>query len=700
MRDTPEVDKGLILSELLDGIFICKKSGEVVYSNPVFAKMLGYSSEAISAKNLAKEIIERELEWKALVSLLEQGSVIQDYEIRFKKADGSRACISLSATNFRDDSGIPIGLVAVARDISTRKGVENELREKAFRIDVMNRIARLVSSSMDVRTALQCTSEELRKLMSYDQIMLGITEEKGRHVEIIVPDQADSRQAKPLGKVLYEGSIVEKLRFGKSAIVIEKEANRKLFAEFEAMDSSKFSSMLAVPLTSRGRILGALTVAHSKPGEYNWESAETLEMVADQLAGLLDSIVLFKTLEHKIKLADGLIRSGVELQKAITTEQIYAAISSHIRDVVEYNDLSFYLVDLQRKRIYPVYAVGLEAEATMAADGGLDEGIVGIVARTGKAEFVDDVDADPRSADVPGTAKAHNAMLAIPLMGPDRVLGVLELYRNKGNYFSQQDLEAGLLFAQQASIALSNARLVSKLQEANKEIEMLNDLMFHDINNYNFATLNYIDAIATSKDVPEAHKPFLEKSLQLIRQNAKLIENVKKLTKIGVMNANDFVPVNLSDVLRKVASALQTSSPGKRVTVTLKLPESDAYIMANSLVEELFMNLMNNSVKYDPHEEVELEAECAKTLEDGKPVWKVSVADHGYGIPDDLKAKLFQKYVRLKPDPKIQGTGLGLSICKALADKFAGRIWVEDRVPGKSELGSKFCVVFSAAKPR
>jgi len=105
-------------------------------------------------------------------------------------------------------------------------------------------------------------------------------------------------------------------------------------------------------------------------------------------------------------------------------------------------------------------------------------------------------------------------------------------------------------------------------------------------------------------------------------------------------------------------------------------------------------------VKYDPHEEVELEAECAKTLEDGKPVWKVSVADHGYGIQDDLKAKLFQKYVRLKPDPKIQGTGLGLSICKALADKFAGRIWVEDRVPGKSELGSKFCVVFSAAKPR
>jgi signal transduction histidine kinase len=52
----------------------------------------------------------------------------------------------------------------------------------------------------------------------------------------------------------------------------------------------------------------------------------------------------------------------------------------------------------------------------------------------------------------------------------------------------------------------------------------------------------------------------------------------------------------------------------------------------------------------------------------------------------------------LKTDPKTPGTGLGLSICRALVDKFGGRIWVEDRVPGKSELGAKFCVTLPAAK--
>jgi len=107
---------------------------------------------------------------------------------------------------------------------------------------------------------------------------------------------------------------------------------------------------------------------------------------------------------------------------------------------------------------------------------------------------------------------------------------------------------------------------------------------------------------------------------------------------------------------------------------------------------------LSNSVKYDPNQEIEIDISCEKVVEDGKNVWKVAISDRGNGIPDDKKSMLFQKYVRLKPDPKISGTGLGLSICRALADKFGGRIWVEDRVPSKSELGARFCVMLPAAK--
>ena len=222
--------------------------------------------------------------------------------------------------------------------------------------------------------------------------------------------------------------------------------------------------------------------------------------------------------------------------------------------------------------------------------------------------------------------------------------------------------------------------------------------MFHDINNYNFATLNYIETVFRAKTVPPELEEKLEKALHLIRQNSKLIESVKKLTKIGIISDEDLAPVNLKDALVKVTSGMAHASPSKTISIDLKLPESDAIVMANSLLDELFVNIISNAVKYDPHEEVEIDVSCTKTLEEGQAYWKVTISDRGPGIPSEKKDLLFQKYVRLKPDSKISGSGLGLSIVRALADKFRGRVWAEDRVPGKSELGTRFCVELPVAK--
>ncbi len=692
------IDKVELLTGLSDGIVVCTKEGDIVYSNPAFARILGRSQDDIKTTNLAKDLVDRNIEWKAMVSMLDQGGLVEDYEIKFKKADGSRICASISASLMRDAAGQLVGIAIVLRDITTRKRIEHDLRDKAFRIDVINKIARVSATDPDVRRhALVHISSELRKLMNFDLITLGITEQNGRHVEVILPDLEKPDTSSSLGTVPFEGSIVEEIKFNKSAIIVGKDLGKKTYTELGVVDVSRYSSMLCVSLTSRGQSIGSLNIYHPKLNEYNLETADTLQMVADQIAGLVDNLVLVSYLEKRVKLQETLVISGVGLQKAINKQQIYAAIASNLREVIGYTELSIYLVDWSKRMIYPVYAVGSYADEVMASPGTVDEGVVGVVAKSGKAEFMDDVDSDPRSFDIPGVPLAHDSLLAIPLINPEGVIGVLELYRPKGHVFTNSDLEAGKLFAQQASVALSNANLVSKLQEANKEIELLNDLMFHDINNFNFATLNYIQAIAGLSEIPAEHRVYLEKSLHLIRQTAELIENVKKLTKIGIMNPEDFVPIDLSLVLRKIVSGLENSFPGKAISVKMNIPESSS-VLANKLVEELFFNLLSNSVKYDPHDEVEIDIDCGKVVEENRSFWRVCICDRGNGIADDKKPILFQKYVRLKSDPNTPGTGLGLSICRALTDKFGGKIWVEDRVPGRSELGAKFCVVLPAAK--
>lgn len=692
----PPIDREALLKTLSDGVVVCSKSGAIMYANPAFSRTLGYSEEQLKNRNMAKDIVERDLEWKALVSLIEQGSLVSDYELKFKKADGTCACASISASNLRDDAGSFVGIAIVFRDISTRKRIESDLRDQAFRVDVINKISKIAASELDARRkGLSTIAFELRKLVNFDLLTVGVTEENGRHVDVLLPEMESGRAEQSLGTVPLEGSIVEKLRFSPSPIIAQKDAGRRQFTELTLLDSARIASMVCVPMMSRGHVIGSLNLYHSKPGEYGVETADLLQVIADHIAGLIDNIVLFSYLEKKIRLQELLLKSGVEIQKAISTQEIYATIAQNLKEVVYYIDLSIYVVDWQKRMIYPVYAVGGYKDEVLAAPGPIEEGVVGCVARSGTAEFTDDIDADPRAADIPGVPRQHNSMLAIPLMGSEGVLGVLELYRPKGQVFTKSDLDVGQLFAQQASVALGNANLVSKLQDVKKEIELLNDLMFHDINNYNFAVLNYIQMISNSPEMSPEHKIYLEKSIHLVRQTADLIENVKKLTKIGIMTAEEFRPIDLTGVLRKVVSGLENSFPGKEISVSMDVPETST-IRANKLVEELFVNLLSNSVKYDPHEEVELDVICKKTSEEGRPFWSVCISDRGTGIPDHMKPQLFQKYVRLKPDPQVQGTGLGLSICRALADKFGGRIWVEDRVQGKHELGARFCVMLPA----
>jgi len=696
MPETSEIPADTLIDDLLDGVFVCTRSGDLVFANPAFAQMLRYSREDMLSKSLPRDLVTKDLEWRALASLLDQGSPICDYEIKLRRSDGYEICMAISALNLKGEKGEHTGIAGVARDISTRKAIERELREKAFRADALNRMAAIAATNKDIRSTFPDLASELGKAVAFEGISVGISQEGDRHVEIYVPDRR-AGEAKRVATVPYEGSIVSAFTSSRAAIIVEKDAARRGFSELAALDEAHSNSLLAVPLVSRGRILGSVNLIHSVEGKYDKAAAETLQAAADMVAGMIESIDLLTSLEAKLNLLHALLQTGVELQRVISTEQIYPAIASHLREVVPYKDISFYVVDWQTRRITPVFAAGDYTDEIMASPGGLDEGVVGAIAKSGKPEIVDDVDADPRAEEIPGTPPTHESMMGIPLIGSVGVIGVLELYRPQGHIFSGAELEAGMLFAQQASVALENSMLVKELQDARKEVELLNDLMFHDINNYNFATMNYIDVIAKSKDLSPEHREKIGKALHLIKQNARLIDAVKKLTRIGTMDSSEFVPLDLSNILRKVVSGIETAFPGKKLSIRLDVPDSDCYVMAHPLIDELFVNLVSNAVKFDPHNEVEVDVECREVEEDGVQMLRVCVADRGPGIPDESKPKLFEKYSRLKPHDGIHGTGLGLSICKALADKYGGRIWVEDRVTGKCELGARFCVMLPAA---
>ena len=143
---------------------------------------------------------------------------------------------------------------------------------------------------------------------------------------------------------------------------------------------------------------------------------------------------------------------------------------------------------------------------------------------------------------------------------------------------------------------------------------------------------------------------------------------------------------------------LYDSNPqGKRIRLSLNMTEGHLHathinVIAEDLIEEIFVNLFSNSVKYTDSPEVKIDVLIRDYFIGEVKYWMITVSDHGKGIPDLMKKDLFERFYS-----KAKGSGLGLSIVKTLVERYKGKIWVGDRIYEDYSKGTSFGMIFPAA---
>jgi two-component system sensor histidine kinase KdpD len=109
------------------------------------------------------------------------------------------------------------------------------------------------------------------------------------------------------------------------------------------------------------------------------------------------------------------------------------------------------------------------------------------------------------------------------------------------------------------------------------------------------------------------------------------------------------------------------------------------------MIDEVLTNLMENAVKYTPAGSA-LDIHILRT--DGAQ--QLRVVDHGPGIPELERDRVFDKFYRLRRKGAASGSGLGLAVCKGFVEAHDGRIWIENTPGG----GATFCIEIPAHAPR
>jgi signal transduction histidine kinase len=272
------------------------------------------------------------------------------------------------------------------------------------------------------------------------------------------------------------------------------------------------------------------------------------------------------------------------------------------------------------------------------------------------------------------------------------LLGFLEIDEPDNHKMPDDNtLKAIEVFSDLASIAIQNAELYDSVSNDRKKIELLLDLIGHDINNYAQAVSGFIELGMSRPGLPEASRKNLAKALEQVWNLNKLVNNVKLYAMVESSGNRDLKPLDLVAIIKDAFDSATSYLPNRTVRLEFENPGGPRFSRMNDLAKDIFLNIFVNAIKFDQHEEIVVEVMIDETLEDKRHLWTVSIADYGPGVEDALKKDIFLRFAQA-PGSLRGSSGLGLHIAKTLVDTYKGRIWVEDRVKGDRSQGSVFKV--------
>ncbi len=235
--------------------------------------------------------------------------------------------------------------------------------------------------------------------------------------------------------------------------------------------------------------------------------------------------------------------------------------------------------------------------------------------------------------------------------------------------------------------ATRRQQYIEDLKSARNEADFYVDLMSHDIRNFNQITMGYIELLQLSDRLSAEDTAYLEKAQKGVTGSNRLIDNIKKIRMIRQFAGKELKRMDLGEILRQDAETVKKSSPNLSITFSESVNKENRFVMADDYVHEIFRHIMENAVKYDPHDQKLIDVDASETIEHGCAYWIVKITDNGVGVPDDKKRSIFERMQKTT-----KGAGLGLSIVSVIVDKYKGKIWVEDKVKGDPTKGSDFIV--------
>jgi len=416
------------------------------------------------------------------------------------------------------------------------------------------------------------------------------------------------------------------------------------------------------------------TAAHLEESYANLE--EKIEARTRELAGLVERL-------------RAMAETSQTVSSTLDLQTVLASIVAHAVKLVACDAGAIYEYDEANEQfnLRVTYQTEEELLAVLRAMPlRLGEGALGRAIATREPVQIPDLGAagayEGRLADLL-LRSGFRALLAVPLIREDQIVGGLVVRRRAAGEFPPELVDLLRTFASQSTLAIQNARLFREIEDKSQQLEMASRHksqflanMSHELRTPLNAILGYTELILDGiyGEVPGKVREVMERLEMSGKHLLGLINDVLDLSKIEAGQLMlSLAEYSMKEVVHTVVTTVESLAAEKRLALKVAMAQDLPRGRGDERrLTQVLLNLVGNALKFTEEGEVRIEA----GLTDGAFV--VAVCDTGPGISEADQRKIFEEFQQVDSSStrKKGGAGLGLAIARRIVELHGGRLWV------------------------